>query len=214
MLILLLVCNQLKISLKSKKLFFCLCSKFVLSQPHNYKQRGTIITPQHNTQFNFHEFKSRVAPRYIKTIESTRLSRKNHEIDARYFNAFQQLSQKLNQLSTTTNTLLQDQSSNSETLTNLINSKEIENLKLENTELITNLNNLIINNEKLTQTINARDQTIKSLTKINDKLNNKIDALNLEINEKNKTIELINDEVLTNQIQLNVLRSKLESLER
>lgn len=139
---------------------------------------------------------------------------KNHEIDARYFNAFQQLSQKLNQLSTTTNALLQDQSSNSETLTNLINSKEIENLKLENTELITNLNNLIINNEKLTQTINARDQTIKSLTKINDKLNNKIDALNLEINEKNKTIELINDEVLTNQIQLNVLRSKLASLER
>ena len=147
LLILLLVCNQLKISLKSKKLFFCLCSKFELSQPHNYKQRGTIITPQHNTQFNFHEFKSRVVPRYIKTIESTRLSGKNHEIDARYFNAFQQLSQKLNQLSTTTNTLLQDQSSNSETLTNLINSKEIENLKLENTELITNLNNLIINNE-------------------------------------------------------------------
>lgn len=139
---------------------------------------------------------------------------KNHKIDAKYFNAFQQLSQKLNKLSTTTNTLLQGQSYNSETLTSLINSKEIENLKLENTELITNLNNLIINNEKLTQTITAKDQTIKSLTKLNDKLNSKIEALNLEINEKNKTIELINDEVLTNQIQLNVLQSKLESLEK
>ncbi|CAX41845.1 autophagy protein, putative [Candida dubliniensis CD36] len=139
---------------------------------------------------------------------------KNHKIDAKYFNAFQQLSQKLNKLSTTTNTLLQGQSHNSETLTSLINSKEIENLKLENTELITNLNNLIINNEKLTQTITAKDQTIKSLTKLNDKLNSKIEALNLEINEKNKTIELINDEVLTNQIQLNVLQSKLESLEK
>lgn len=193
--------------------FFVVCSnKFELPQHHHHKQRVTTITPQHTLIAM--SSNQELSQDILNQLNLRDSREKNHKIDAKYFNAFQQLSQKLNKLSTTTNTLLQGQSHNSETLTSLINSKEIENLKLENTELITNLNNLIINNEKLTQTITAKDQTIKSLTKLNDKLNSKIEALNLEINEKNKTIELINDEVLTNQIQLNVLQSKLESLEK
>lgn len=92
--------------------------------------------------------------------------------------------------------------------------KENQNLKVENNELIQSLNQSTITNEKLESIIHQQSNIIKSLENKNTKLKNKIDGMILEIKEKNKTIELINDEILTNQIQFNVLREKLEHLEK
>lgn len=92
--------------------------------------------------------------------------------------------------------------------------KENQNLKIENNELIQSLNQSTITNEKLESIIHQQSNIIKSLENKNTKLKNKIDGMVLEIKEKNKTIELINDEILTNQIQFNVLREKLEHLEK
>ena len=92
--------------------------------------------------------------------------------------------------------------------------KENQTLKMENNELIQSLNQSTITNEKLESIIEQQSNIIKSLESKNVKLKNKIDGMVLEIKEKNKTIELINDEILTNQIQFNVLRDKLEKLEK
>lgn len=85
---------------------------------------------------------------------------------------------------------------------------------MENNELIQSLNQSTITNEKLESIIQQQSNIIKSLESKNTKLKNKIDGMVLEIKEKNKTIELINDEILTNQIQFNVMRDKLEKLEK
>lgn len=92
--------------------------------------------------------------------------------------------------------------------------KENQTLKMENNELIQSLNQSTITNEKLESIIQQQSNIIKSLESKNTKLKNKIDGMVLEIKEKNKTIELINDEILTNQIQFNVMRDKLEKLEK
>ncbi|KAI5963362.1 ATG16 [Candida theae] len=83
-------------------------------------------------------------------------------------------------------------------------------LRAENEELISNLNSITLKNEKLEAIIKEKDKKIIKLEKLASKLQKGIDNLNLEMKEKNKTIELINDENLTNQIQLNVLRDKIE----
>ncbi|KAI5969768.1 ATG16 [Candida margitis] len=88
--------------------------------------------------------------------------------------------------------------------------KENYQLRSENEDLISNLNSITLKNEKLEAMIREKDRRIGKLEKLSDKLQNLIDHLNLEMKEKNKTIELINDENLTNQIQLNVLRDKLD----
>ncbi|RCK65200.1 Autophagy protein 16 [Candida viswanathii] len=153
-----------------------------------------------------------------------------------YFIAFSQLSQKLHPTTTTTQrpstgtdssassssspspspSLTSPNSKQKQTTTPLddFTIKENQNLKVENNELIQSLNLSTITNEKLEGIIHQQSSIIKSLENKNTKLKNKIDGLVLEIKEKNKTIELINDEILTNQIQFNVLRDKLERLEK
>ena len=144
----------------------------------------------------------------------------------KYFIAFQRLSQQLEiqKLQQQQLQQVQYESSPSPSLTspNLkqedldrgIILKENQQLKNENNDLISSLNTATINNEKLEQRIKHDSLTIKSLERSNTKLQNKIENLLLEIKEKNKTIELINDEVLMNQIQYNVLKDKVKSLEK
>ncbi|KAG7664558.1 ATG16 [[Candida] subhashii] len=146
--------------------------------------------------------------------------------DNKYFIAFQRLSQQLEiqKLQQQQSQQVQYESSPSPSLTspNLkqedldrgIILKENQQLKNENNDLISSLNTATINNEKLEQRIKHDSLTIKSLERSNTKLQNKIENLLLEIKEKNKTIELINDEVLMNQIQYNVLKDKVKSLEK
>ncbi|KAI5956352.1 ATG16 [Candida jiufengensis] len=83
--------------------------------------------------------------------------------------------------------------------------KENQQLRNENHDLITNLNSITLKNEKLESIIKEKDVSNKKLEKMNTNLTKKIENLLMELKEKNKTIELINDENLTNQIQLNVL---------
>ncbi|KAG5420294.1 ATG16 [Candida metapsilosis] len=88
--------------------------------------------------------------------------------------------------------------------------KENHQLRNENEELVSNLNSITLKNERLEAIIKDKDKQIGKLEKLTTKLQKNIESLSLEIKEKNKTIELINDENLTNQIQLNVLRAKIE----
>lgn len=80
--------------------------------------------------------------------------------------------------------------------------------------MITNLNSITLKNEKLEFIIKDKDVRIGKLEKLVSKLQKQIEHLSIEMKEKNKTIELINDENLTNQIQLNVLRDRIEKDKR
>lgn len=92
--------------------------------------------------------------------------------------------------------------------------KENHQLRNENEDLITNLNSITLKNEKLEFIIKDKDVRIGKLEKLVSKLQKQIEHLSIEMKEKNKTIELINDENLTNQIQLNVLRYRIEKDKR
>jgi len=92
--------------------------------------------------------------------------------------------------------------------------KENHQLRNENEDLITNLNSITLKNEKLEFIIKDKDVRIGKLEKLVSKLQKQIEHLSIEMKEKNKTIELINDENLTNQIQLNVLRDRIEKDKR
>lgn len=92
--------------------------------------------------------------------------------------------------------------------------KENHQLRNENEDLITNLNSITLKNEKLEFIIKDKDVRIGKLEKLVSKLQKQIEHLSIEMKEKNKTIELINDENLTNQIQLNVLRDGIEKDKR
>lgn len=83
-----------------------------------------------------------------------------------------------------------------------------QQLANENSDLIDNLNSVTLKNEQLELTINDRDGKIRRLEKGVLKLKQKIENLEMEIKEKNKTIELVNDELLTSQLQNNVLRNQ------
>ncbi|CAI5759795.1 unnamed protein product [Candida verbasci] len=122
--------------------------------------------------------------------------------DSKYFNAFHQLQKLINNKDRQ-----QDKEKESIESSSHI---EIGHLKEENADLITNLNNQTLINEKLENIIKQHEKRINQLEKDNEKLLNKIDNLNLEIKEKNKTIELINDEVLTSNIQITVLQKQLK----
>ncbi|EMG47901.1 hypothetical protein G210_1628 [Candida maltosa Xu316] len=163
-------------------------------------------------------------------LKQLNLRDEKEQKDSKYFIAFEQLSQKLSYLqqqqiqnppSSSSSSSSPSPSLTSETLSKgqqdintMIMLKENQLLKNENNDLIQSLNISTINNEKLELIIKDHVSTIKSLEKQTTKLKNKIEALQLEVKEKNKTIELINDEVLTSQIQYNVLRNKLEQLEK
>merc|ERR1712080_290662 len=92
--------------------------------------------------------------------------------------------------------------------------KENHQLRNENEDLITNLNSITLKNEKLEFIIKDKDVRIGKLEKLVSKLQKQIEHLSIEMKEKNKTIELINDENLTNQIHLNVLRDRIEKDKR
>lgn len=92
--------------------------------------------------------------------------------------------------------------------------KENHQLRNENEDLITNLNSITLKNEKLEFIIKDKDVRIGKLEKLVSKSQKQIEHLSIEMKEKNKTIELINDENLTNQIQLNVLRDRIEKDKR
>ncbi|RLV93530.1 Autophagy protein 16 [Spathaspora sp. JA1] len=141
--------------------------------------------------------------------------------DFKYFTAFNQLTQQLQiqqlankQRSQTPSPSLTSTTLKHEDLDRTIIIRENQQLKNDNNDLVSSLNMATIKNEKLEQEIKERDSNIKMLSRNNDKLKKKVDSLNLEIKEKNKTIEIINDEILTNQIQYNVLNEELRTLAR
>ncbi|CAK9441603.1 uncharacterized protein LODBEIA_P54710 [Lodderomyces beijingensis] len=88
--------------------------------------------------------------------------------------------------------------------------KQNHQLANEITELVENLNSATLKNEKLESMVSERDGAVKNLQSINGKLKQKIESLKFEIKEKNRTIEFVNDELLTYQMQNNVLREKLK----
>ncbi|KAL6451639.1 ATG16 Autophagy protein 16 [Candida maltosa Xu316] len=147
-------------------------------------------------------------------LKQLNLRDEKEQKDSKYFIAFEQLSQKLTSSSPSPSLTSETLSKGQQDINTMIMLKENQLLKNENNDLIQSLNISTINNEKLELIIKDHVSTIKSLEKQTTKLKNKIEALQLEVKEKNKTIELINDEVLTSQIQYNVLRNKLEQLEK
>lgn len=119
--------------------------------------------------------------------------------DSEYYQAFSQLS-KLLTLSGNANTdrLVKENAHLWEENESLIARLNLQTLRLEAAEIRTN---------DLTNTIRAQDaHTVK--------LQKKILLLTQQLAEKNKLFEVINDEHLISQIQQNVLKDKVNHLER
>lgn len=119
--------------------------------------------------------------------------------DSEYYQAFSQLS-KLLTLSGNANTdrLVKENAHLWEENESLIARLNLQTLRLEAAEIRTN---------DLTNTIRAQDaHTVK--------LQKKILLLTQQLAEKNKLFEVINDEHLISQIQQNVLKDKVNDLER
>lgn len=158
--------------------------------------------------------------------------------DSKYFEAFSQLSQHLEIMKVKCGPLVDESppvsSATSPSPTpSLITSAKIkeksespqnndlvalirlnQELQAENRKLILILNQTTINLEKAELTINLNKRTIANLEQSVDKLSQKVTNLNLEVREKNKSIEIINDELLSNQIQINVLNGDIQNLKQ
>ncbi|KAI3405266.2 ATG16 [Candida oxycetoniae] len=140
--------------------------------------------------------------------------------DLQYFQAFDQLCERIKGLqeeaaaaaaaaaATPLSSLVTSKTSKSQQqIESGIIFKQNQQLTLENNDLITNLNSVTLKNERLEMILNEKNKSIKSLQRLNAQLKQKTESLSLEIKEKNKTIEFVNDELLTYQMQNNVLRA-------
>ena len=158
--------------------------------------------------------------------------------DSKYFEAFSQLSQHLEIMRAKCGPLVDESppvssaTSPSPTPSLITSSKNKEKsespqsndlvalirlnqeLQAKNRNLILTLNQTTINLEKAELTINLNKRTIANLEQSVDKLSQKVTNLNLEVREKNKSIEIINDELLSNQIQINVLNGDIQNLKQ
>lgn len=87
-----------------------------------------------------------------------------------------------------------------------------QQLQRENRKLIGTLNEMTIRMEKAEYTLTLNKRQVASLEASVEKLGQKVANLNLQLREKDKSIEIINDELLSNQIQINVLNTDIEKL--
>lgn len=83
---------------------------------------------------------------------------------------------------------------------------------IDNDKLIDRINQLQIKIDSLLDQLQQKNKVNKQLEKDNGLLKSKISNLNFEIVEKNKAIETINDELLSCNIQNNVLANKVDEL--
>lgn len=119
--------------------------------------------------------------------------------ESAYFNAFKQLQHTLNQ----------QKGANIEG-----ESTSHVNHEADKDVVIDKMNGLYFTIEKLNDKLAQSSKTIKQLEKENRAQLARIESLVLEVSEKNRAIETINDELLSLNIQNNVLSGKVVDLER
>lgn len=116
--------------------------------------------------------------------------------DVKYFEAFSQLAR----LRTTTSDASLDK---------LV--RENCEIREENETLVSRLNTQTVRLEAANGQIKELHNTIKGQDSKMTKLQNKISKLLQELAEKNRLFEILNDEHLIAQIQLNVLKERVEN---
>lgn len=135
-----------------------------------------------------------------KEVASRLLHRdKIEKTDSEYFNAFSQLAR----LRTTTSDANLDK---------LV--KENCEIREESETLVSRLNVQTVKLEIANKQVQDLQKQLKSNESKNVKLQKRITQLTQELAEKNRLFEILNDEHLTAQIQLNVLKQKESNMQQ
>lgn len=92
--------------------------------------------------------------------------------------------------------------------------EELLLLKQENSQLVAKLNDLSFEIQSKNARIRSLEASEQKLSKNIDFLKQRVTDMRNEVQQKNKSIEIINDEILSSQIQNNVLAKKVDDLSK
>lgn len=117
--------------------------------------------------------------------------------DSKYFRAFQELSERMSKV---------------RKLEGKVEGKLDPQEQPSSGNAIDKINRMTFALERANNRVRESNSINKRLERENQSLRAKIDNMTMEINEKNKAIETINDEMLSCNIQNNVLTTRIEEV--
>ncbi|CAH2353972.1 autophagy protein 16 [[Candida] railenensis] len=135
--------------------------------------------------------------------------------DSQYFSAFNELLERTIAAEKALAAVKQTPSSSevrSSGIKDVVVHEELLSLQQENSQLVAKLNDSSFEIQSKNARIRSLEASEQKLSKNIDFLKKRVTDMRNEVQEKNKSIEIINDEILSSQIQNNVLAKKVDEL--